>query len=176
MAVAGLTYTPQRKAVIGYTIPIFAKVPVSCIAPRNQAAAMNYWVYVDIFPRHVWALQAASLLTLALGFFLVRVSRVNRFHPQDDPENFGLLNSVALVATMIMQLTYEVGVRSGSARVLFYVTSISAYLMFAYYTCDLTARMTSGPAQVPIRSFQGLINHISLQDCQDYSTIRVSNS
>ena len=83
---------------------------------------------------------------------------------------------MALVATMIMQLTYEVGLRSASARVLFYITSISAYLMFAYYTCDLTARMTSGPAQVPIRSFQGLINHISLQNCQDYSTIRVSNS
>ena len=36
LAVAGLTYTPQRKEVISYTIPIFARVPVSCITPRNQ--------------------------------------------------------------------------------------------------------------------------------------------
>ena len=140
LAVAGLTYTPQRKEVIGYTIPIFAKVPVSCIAPRNQGAAINYWVYVDIFPYHVWALQAAGLSVLSLGFFLVGLTHVNRFHSEDDSENFGLLNSMALVATMIMQLTYEVGVKSASARILFYVTSVSAYLLFAYYTCDLTAR------------------------------------
>ena len=158
LAVAGLTYTPQRKEVIGYTIPIFAKVPVSCIAPRNQGAAMNYWVYVDIFPRHVWAVQAAGLSVLSLGFFLVRLARVNRFHSEDDSESFGPLNSVALVATMIMQLTYEVGVKSASARILFYITSVSAYLLFAYYTCDLTARMTSGPAPVPIRSFRDVID------------------
>ena len=81
-----------------------------------------------------------------------------RFHHEHDSENFGFLNSVALSVTMIMQLTYNVAVRSPSARVLFYITSVSAYLMFAFYTCDLTARMTSGPAPLPIRSFQDIID------------------
>ena len=45
-----LTFTPQRHNAIGYTIPTLPRVPVSLIAPRNQAPAANLWVFIDIFP------------------------------------------------------------------------------------------------------------------------------
>ena len=45
-----LTFTPQRRLAIEYTIPTLPRVPISLITSRNQARAVNLWVFMDIFP------------------------------------------------------------------------------------------------------------------------------
>ena len=34
---------------------------------------------------------------------------------------------------------------------------MGTFLLFAMYTCDLTARMTTGPKELPIRSFEDIL-------------------
>ena len=38
-------------------------------------------------------------------------------------------------------------------RILFFLTGVGTYVIFAYYTADLTARMTSGPGKSAVKSF-----------------------
>jgi hypothetical protein len=59
---------------------------------------------------------------------------------------------------LLMQLDYGVVIRSLSAKILFLISGLSTYLIFTYYTSDLTARMTSGPPPVSIGSFQDVLN------------------
>ncbi len=62
-----------------------------------------------------------------------------------------MLNSLAVYALLLMQLTYPVVTLGASSRALFFTAALSAYLIYAHYTCDLVARMTSTPPEVPIR-------------------------
>ena len=153
-----LTFTPQRHNAIGYTIPTLPRVPVSLIAPRNQAPAVNLWVFIDIFPKHVWLIFGGGLILLSLGFLIIQWTDVNDFHKPYDSEKFGLFNSLALPIILLMQLNYDVTLKAVSARGVFFVASLGLHIMFAYYTSDLTARMTSGPSPVPIESFQDVID------------------
>ena len=153
-----LTFTPQRHKVIGYTIPTLPRVPVSLITSRNQGPAVNIWVFMDIFPNHVWFIFGGVLVCLSLGLMMIQMSGINDFHKPNDSENFGIFNSLALPVILLMQLNYNVTVETVSAKVVLLSASLGLHLIFAYYTSDLTARMTSGPSPVPIRSFQDVLD------------------
>jgi hypothetical protein len=80
-------------------------------------------------------------------------------HDKDDPEQFNTLNGVALVMLYMMQIGYEVTLSSFSSKLLLFVTCAGTWLLFTYYTSDLTARMTSGPPTNSIKSFHDIIAH-----------------
>jgi hypothetical protein len=82
-------------------------------------------------------------------------------HHEGDSEEFGLLNGFALVVLLLLQIGYDVSASSASAKILILVSSALTWLLFSYYTCDLTARMTSGPPKLSIRNFQ----HVMDQGC-----------
>ena len=113
---------------------------------------------MDIFPNHVWFIFAGGIISLSIGFMIIQQSHINDFHQPYDSENFGLFNSLALPVVLLMQLNYDVILKTVSAKVIFFAASLGSYLIFEYYTSDLTARMTSGPSPVPIRSFQDVID------------------
>ena len=158
VVVATLTYTPVRHKVIDYTIPIFAKNSLTLWAPLGKGVQLNYTAFIDIFPVNVWILIAASFIILAIAFYIINTSGVNKFHEYSDSESFGLLNSIALSVILAIQLSYNVIVNSTSARIIYLVGSIMAYLLFSYYECDLTARMTTASAKDDIRNFQDVID------------------
>ena len=153
-----LTYTPQRHQAIGYTIPIMPKVPVSLIAPRRQGRYVNVWVFMDIFPNHVWFIFGGGLVSLSFGFTIIQISHMNDFHKLQDSENFGITNSLALTAIILMQWSYDVTVKTISAKLIFFSASLGLYVIFVIYSADMTARMTSMPPTVPIKSFQDVID------------------
>ena len=66
-------------------------------------------------------------------------SGVNNFHHPSDSERFGLLNGMALSVILLMQLSYDVCIRSASAKLVFLPGCFFAYLLFTYYTSELTA-------------------------------------
>ncbi len=57
----------------------------------------------------------------------------------------------------MLQIGQSVQPHNASSRLLFLVTALFAFLTFTYYTCDLTARMTSGPTPLQIRSFEDVL-------------------
>ncbi len=71
---------------------------------------------------------------------------------------FGYLNGMAVAFLHILQLSYEIRLTTKSARILFFSSSMTAYMFFVYFTSDLTAKMTSGIPPVPIRSFKDVLD------------------
>ena len=53
---------------------------------------------------------------------------------------------------MLIQNAYAVEMRIMSSRILYLAISASTLVLFAYYTCDMTSRLT-GPPVMPIKSF-----------------------
>ncbi len=153
---AGLTQTLARDAVVDYTIPV-AKTKSTLLAPASKGHSTNFWVYMDIFPIIIWLIISGFIIVLGLGLVLLQVLGVNQFHKPKDPEMFSVLNGLAAGALQVLQIGYNLCLESQSAKILFLALSFMSYLIFAYYTCDLTARMTSRPPSVAIRSFHDVI-------------------
>ena len=74
-------------------------------------------------------------------------------HP--DSESFGLFNSVALSVMLLLQnQEYRVFYASTAARVCFLSGSIVSYLIYTYFSSDLTATLTTASNIPPIKNFQ----------------------
>ena len=83
-------------------------------------------------------------------------SGVNNFHYPSDSERFGLLNGMALSVILLMQLSYDVCIKSASAKLVFLPGCLFAYLLFTYYTSELTA----GTQQRPL-SLNGITDTVT---------------
>ena len=72
---------------------------------------------------------------------------------QADREAFGVLNSFSLVAMIFLQRDYPVTVRTTPSRILYFVTCVAAFMVFAFYTAVLTSYMTAqdAPPQIKVR-------------------------
>ena len=169
VAVASLTYTAQRHKAIDYTIPIFPRVYSSLITSRVTGTTTNLTVYMERFSLMAWAMIALTALILATAFYIVSESGVNSFHFSSDPEKFGLLQSIGMTMMILMQLTYNGSIKSASAKVLFFSSSIFAYLIFTFFACDLISGMTAGTKDVPIKNFQDVLD-------QGYQVITLSST
>ena len=155
---SSLTKTSIRYQVIDFTIPLFPKVHCTFISPRIYGTVTNLTLYVKRFSVLTWAMIFMMTLILAIAFYIVNDSGVNRFHSMSDSEAFGPLQSVGFTAMMLMQLSYNVSIRSTSAKILFMSCSIFAYIIFTFFACDLIAGMTTGPKEVPVKSFQDVLD------------------
>ncbi len=59
-----------------------------------------------------------------------------------------------------MQMSYDkMSARQTSTKILCVVSGLCCYLLYTFYTCDLTARMTSTPPKAAIRSFYDVLKH-----------------
>ena len=66
-------------------------------------------------------------------------------------------NSVAqsftLMTRLFLQLGYEITLKRRASRALLLSSAVALNLIFIYFSCDLTARMTSAPPKISITSF-----------------------
>ena len=152
-----LTLTNIRKTVIDYTIPLFWEY-MTLIAPKGQKLQVDYLVFLKIFPMYVYGIIFGGVLLFALAFYLISLSGIDNLHRQPDSEPFGFTNSIGIAMMFLMQLSYQISTKAMSTRVIYYTASISMFAIYSYYACDLTARMTAGPAATPIRNFQDVID------------------
>ena len=68
--------------------------------------------------------------------------------------NQPLFESLAVMARLFLQLGSDLSVRGHAARTVLLASAVGLNLIFFYYTCDLTAKMTSAPSKLDINSFQ----------------------
>ena len=151
-----LTISKSRKTVIDYTIPLFWEY-MTLIAPRGQKLQLNYLVYLEIFPMYAHGILFTGVLSFASIFFLISQSGIDSLHRKPDSEQFGFTNGIGLSMMFLMQLTYKISTKAMSTRVIFFTSSISLFIIYSYFACDLTARMTAGPAAIPIQNFQDVL-------------------
>ena len=158
VVVASLTQTSRRYEVIDFTIPLFPKAQCTLLSPRTSGTVTNLTLYVKRFSVMTWAVISIMTLTLAIGFYILSESGINKFHSLSDSEAFGPLQSVGLTTMIMLQLSYNVSINSTSAKILLISCSIFAYIIFTFFACDLIAGMTTGPKEVPIKSFQDVLD------------------
>ena len=151
-----LTISRSRKTVIDYTVPLFWEY-LTLITPRGQKLKVNYLVFLEIFPLHVYGLIFTCVISFATTFFLISQFGTDNLHRQPDSEEFGITNSIGTAMMFLMQLTYKISAKAMSTKVILYTASISMFIIYSHFECDLTARMTSRPAVVPIKNFQDVI-------------------
>ena len=96
-------------------------------------------MYREIFPDLVWGLIGLAMLTAVLGFVLI-----GRY---DRDRGSTLLESLGLTSCMLIQLSYDdiLTQRTFSFKMLLFSTSVWFYVIFCYYTADLTARGSIQP-------------------------------
>ena len=150
ISTSGLTQFLERAGVVDFSIPL-AQEGTTLISPRSKGVATQFWVYMDIFPVHIWIICAIMVTLLGIAFYSIRIFGSNDYHAPEDNETFTLLNAVAMSSLLVLQLNYEVLLHSVSARIIFLFATFMSYLIYTYYTCDLTARMTSGPPPLSIK-------------------------
>ena len=159
VVLAALTYTAIRKTAIDYTIPIFYPDEITLFGQRGVGGGVDYLLYMKLFPPIVWALVFASVLTFTVGFLIIAMSGTNRFHGFSDSESFGVSNSIALsVMLLIQNQEYKVLYKSTAARVCFLFGSLVSYLIFTYFSSDLTATLTTASNIPPIKNFQDVMD------------------
>ncbi len=100
---------------------------------------------MDIFPKNTWIVVAIAWVLLGLAFTC-------------SDEDITLLHGLCFVFMQVLQLGANLNAEAKSTKLLFINISFFAYLIFTYYTCDLTARMTSGPPGNPIKSLNDVLN------------------
>lgn len=152
-----LTLTNARKAVIDYTIPLFWEY-MTLIAPKGQKLQVDYLVFLKIFPLYVYGMIFGAIFLFAVVFYLIGLSGIDNLHKQPDSERFGFTNSIGISMMFLMQLGYQISTKAMSTKVIYYTASVSMFCFYSYFACDLTARMTAGPAATPIRNFQDVID------------------
>ena len=157
---AHMTITKTRSEVIDYCIPWKFSV-FTLIAPVNRGAQLNYLVYMEVWRDKylVWGLILASVLLFGLIFYVISQFGPENFHDDSHSDVFGLVQSGAFSAFFYLQLTYRASVTSTAWRIAFITASMCAYVLFSYWTADLTAGMTTGPRNVPIKNFQDIIDN-----------------
>ena len=141
LVTCGLSIDSYREDAIDFSFPPITWEYATLMAPLNRATEFNFWAYVDIFPAPVWAL--CSLYILASCFIFPFAG----FKPSSNALQ-SLMRSISnragfdpRAATKAVELTFGLGI----------------YLLFSYFSCDLTARMTTGPMELDIKSFEDAV-------------------
>ena len=158
LAAAAITRTTERDDVTSFSITLLEEMS-TLAAPMTTKHASNLWVYVEIFPPVTWAMCGSMSAVVALGFTIIHAAGINSNRDRNQSSgNVNIFNAMGLSALgSTMQLPFDVCVRHLPSRIVFFFAGIGTYVLFAHYSANLTAQMTSGPRQSAIKSFADVI-------------------
>ncbi len=91
------------------------------------------------------------IAVLALAFYFAGTAESRKLHKRNDPEEFYPLNTLAFNGLWVLQLGNDPNMMSYAGRILYMAAQFFAFMIWTYYTCDLTAKMTAGPPPFAIR-------------------------
>ena len=163
---AGLGINLQRSHVLDFPVPTFRE-PISLIAAIPKGTSTHFWVYVRVFGVTQWITFVALLMLVVAGISLINALTTDisggEFGDKKSANKDTKLNSTysgfVLVCLYTMQMGSHTNSKQLSSRLLTLTTSFLTLLLFAYYTTDITAEMTSGPSEIPIRTFEDVVHH-----------------
>lgn len=142
IAAAMLSVTQARGNVVSFSSAIAEEV-VTLVSGPNIEPDTNPWIYVEIFPNSVWYVSCAMIICISICFVAIDYSGMNSMHDKFDSEKFTLMNGLGLSLTFFRQIYYDVNIKSQSTRILFFLSAITAYLLYIHYTAHLTATSTT---------------------------------
>ena len=163
---SGIGVNLQRSYAIDHPIPTHT-VTITLIAAAPKGKGPNMWVYVSVFGVYQWMIFIILLVVMVMGF-----SIINAVSEDQSGREFGTkrgcnknykLNSSSSALSMVCLYAIQMGSHTNSKqlapRLLTFTMSILTWLVFAFYTTDITAEMTSGPPIIPIRTFEDVLHY-----------------
>ena len=163
---SGLGINLPRSNFFDFPIPTY-RTSVTLIAALPRGVSLNMWVYVKVFGIYQWMIFSVLLVIIAIC-----LSFMSALNEDQSGREFGTkrgfyktyqLNSVISALSMVYLYTLQMGSHTNSKKIsirLMTITmSILTLLFFAFFTTDITAKMTSGPSDLPINTFEDVIEH-----------------
>ena len=152
----GLAWTLSRDTAIDYADLL--QVPnggYTLIGRRARAKVLDMWVYVGVFGLAQWLIFTGFLLSFVLFFFVVSSTSVEA---EDTSVTTKAITSIHMVLLFVIQLGAHPEGGSLAKRFLYLTASTLTFLLFAYYTTEVTAQMTSTrPLANSIHTFEDVL-------------------
>ena len=162
----GMGITLQRSNYIDYPIPTW-RGPITLVAAISNGVALNAWAYVKVFGAYQWIISMVMLILMVVG-----LSVICALGDDESGKEFGVkrgstknyqLNSTSAALSMVFLYVIQMGSHPNSkkfAQRLFTLTmSFATLLLYTFFTTDITAQMTSGPPDLPIRNFEDVLTY-----------------
>ena len=157
----------HRSNFIDYPIETnYKKLGLSAVIPI-KGISPNMWVYVNVFGFSQWMIFVILLIFILMGLTLVHTLSDDKsgreFGTKRGSNKNYRLDSASSALAMVFLFTVQMGSHTNSKqlapRLLTLTMSILTLLLFAFFTTDITAEMTSGPPEIPIRTYEDVIYH-----------------
>ena len=153
VVVTTLTVNFERSQVIDYSTVIHA-IDFGLLIKNPVKVRPNVWAYLVSFTFEVWIVIFLVALILVFNYFIQK----KHFAHSKENEDLGIKNSFAVVGLAMLQMDYQITISKASLRTLHLSTWLFAYLVFAFYTADLTSRLTTLPNVASFSSLEGAID------------------
>ena len=162
----GLGINLHRSNFIDYPLAV-RRVPLTLIAKIPKGTSPNMWVYLEVFKANQWLIFGALLAVMVMGLSFIPAMIGDQYGKEFGTKRGSIkqykLSSASSALSLVCLFTIQMGSHMNSKmmalRVLTFSLSILTLLLFAFYTTDITAKMTSGPSDIPIRNFEDVVSH-----------------
>ena len=146
----GIGINLHYSAIVEFPFPTYRQ-PITLIAAMPKGAAPNMWVYVRVFGIYQWMIFLMLLNCLGIALSLLNVFSKDEMGrafgtKRGDSKVYQLkspYSSFALVYLYAIQMGDHTSSRQTASRLLTITTSMLTFLMFVYYTTEITSEMTS---------------------------------
>ena len=145
----------ERNSVIDYLLPTESSV-ITLIAPKPRGTSPNLWVYVQVFGTLQWAIFLAIIAMLVIFYSIVKLSHDNGVL---NPTINIIASGISMAFLFVIQLGDHSYDNRITSKIMSFTLAILTMLMFIHYTTDITAEMTSGYNEMPVRNFEDVIHY-----------------
>ena len=153
IAPSGLYRIKWREQIIDFATPVLKDLQ-TLIARESSGKEVNITVYLEIFMPGAWVLVCLSFASMFCTIYAMGLVNYKL------PSNFldKVLLSMAATCRQFIQIPNNLRVDNVSSRMVIIVFALNSYILFTYYTCNLTAAMTSTAPNSGIASFEDAIS------------------
>ncbi len=153
----GLNMNTVRAKHVDFAVGLTEMISSITMGRLKQRQTINFQAYVNVFSGSTWLIFFSLTMGLVLSWWYLRKTGVDVLHRPEDHETFGITNAIAVVSIAMIQKEYYLATRSTTAKIIFNVTGLFAFFMFAYYSAVLTSLMTAVTPSLQLRSFADIL-------------------
>ena len=160
----GVGINMGRTSIIDFPVPSHC-VSKTLATESPKGKAPNMWVFVRVFGVLQWSCYLALLITIIIGVILTNTLSNNpsilssgaREENQQQSILYSAASGIGLAYLYVIQMGSHTSAGRLSTQTLTLTTSLLTFVLFVYYTSDITSEMTSGEACMSNRINSGVI-------------------
>ena len=99
------------------------------------------------------------IFVLSIAFYIAGSAEAHKLHKRDHSNDFSPLKMMVSHVLWVLQMGEDPNMLSYAGRILYMAAQFFAFMIWTYYTCDLTANMTAGPPPFAIRYMFNFITY-----------------